>query len=511
MKKFAIPFLILGSAAAVFAADSGDAARAVSDLERAMAIADASYDGAYSGRAVNSRLADTYDTSTQHQAGTCDVWPYTAAIEAHCSILEALEATCSIAPELYEARHDDYVERLDRLVYNLDYYRGKLTLSSYATSGGQWEPYAVHRSSTRFTANVQGIENVYDDQMWLCRELIRAYRLTDKEEYLETAIHLADYIIDGWDCWRDADGKEYGGITWGPGYNSKHACSNAPAIQPLVWLSQICRERDEEVEYRYRDASNAVVSEMRLRSELYLDFAARIYDWQKENLYSADGVYYDMKGADNTIRVENGYRVHIDCGGRTGTFFSYNTGTMIAGAAELYAVSGDERYRDDISASVNGSFNKFARYQRKHKAYELITDDVATSGFNTWFNDVLVRGIADAEPYCDSSRAGIILDSTEYFLDYAYDNHNRDGFLPIHLLDGWGEETVTKPFHQFAFASEYARLAVRRAAAAQAGVSAVTAAPSADSRAYTLQGLPVDGTPAPNTVYIRDGKKHLQK
>ena len=141
---------------------------------------------------------------------------------------------------------------------------------------------AVHRSSTRFTANVQGIENVYDDQMWLCRELIRAYRLTDKEEYLETAIHLADYIIDGWDCWRDADGKEYGGITWGPGYNSKHACSNAPAIQPLVWLSQICRERDEEVEYRYRDASNAVVSEMRLRSELYLDFAGKIYDWQKE-------------------------------------------------------------------------------------------------------------------------------------------------------------------------------------------------------------------------------------
>ena len=44
--------------------------------------------------------------------------------------------------------------------------------------------------------------------------------------------------------------------------------------------------------------------------------------------------------------------------------------------------------------------------------------------------------------------------------------------LPIHLIDGWGEETRTKGFHQFTFASEYALLA-RRLLESEA-VSAIT-------------------------------------
>lgn len=63
-------------------------------------------------------------------------------------------------------------KQLNQLIDNLEYYRGSLKLSSYATSNKEWTPYAVPRASQRGAADVTGILNVYDDLMWLSRELI---------------------------------------------------------------------------------------------------------------------------------------------------------------------------------------------------------------------------------------------------------------------------------------------------------------------------------------------------
>lgn len=460
MKKLFLMFLL--TVCAFFdthAANKTDKQTAVRNIKRAMAIVDATWEKTMCGTYDNLYMADVYNTQTGEVSGPSDVWPYTAAIEAHCSLLEALELIKNTDKKLYKEKSSLYKRQLELLIDNLEYYRGTYNLSSYATSNKQWSPYAVPRANRKGGADVSGILNVYDDQMWLSRELIRAYRLTSNKAYLNLATYLTDYVLEGWDCWRDADGKEYGGITWGPGYNSKHSCSNAPIIQPLVWLYDIYKDSDCKTEYYYRDADNNVRHETCLRSGLYLEFARKVYGWQKEKLLHESGVFWDMMGADNTIKVQHGYRQHVDNGGPVGSLISYNTGTMISGASELYRVTGEEAFRSDIDVAVRASVDKFARYVRARDAYLFSTDATAENGFNTWFNDVLMRSYIDAFLYAENNMSATGLKSFQTFLDYAFENHNRGNMLPIHLLEGWGDEVKTKSFHQFAFASQYAMLA----------------------------------------------------
>ena len=523
MKHLLITLLACCNIAAA-AADNA----ALNDLQRAIQMVDATMQYSFSGGATTLRMYDTFNTLTHQGSGTADVWPYTAALEAHCSVLEALDMLRDAAPELYQDTHDRYVTRLKQLFDCLDYYRGTYTLNSYAQIRS-WSIYGVHRSNTRGAAAVTGIENVYDDQMWLCRELVRAYRLTADQAYLSKAEYLANYCIDGWDCCLDANGQEYGGITWGPGYNSKHSCSNGPLIQPLVWLYEIYKADDEEANLRYfyflPDGSRT--NEMRRHSDVYLDFARKIYAWQKEKLYSTSaGVYHDMLGAPGEIKYvgegRNKYRDHVDTGGPTGTAYTYNTGTMLAGTAELWRVTGETDYLDDLNTLCSKSWTYFAKGTRKDGVVyrEWPTDEKAESGFNTWFDDVLMRAYVDAYPYNSTtynskSHAQNSLESFQQNLDYAYEHYNRDGMLPINLLAGWnistGNPDVTKGFHQLAFASELAMLAVwhQRVAAAEAAVTAPRLSAASAPTYYRLNGQPAgsDLDSLPQGVYVAKGKK----
>ena len=520
MKKIAI-ILTLAAFAAPFPAGAElteGQQKAVRNIERAMSIMDAVWSRSIKGNANNMYLADTYNLTNRNSGGSSDVWPYTAVIEAHNSILEALDAAKDIAPDLYEENHEKYTTQLGQLIDNLEYYRGTYDLASYATQAKPCSPFAVPRSNRKGGANVTGILNVYDDQMWLARELIRAYRITGNEDYLDEATYLTDYVLEGWDCWRDEKGEEYGGITWGPGYNSKHACSNSPIIQPLVWLSDIYSPTDETMEYYYRDNNNEVVMEIVNRGEHYLNFAKKVYAWQKKKLLHSSGCYWDMMGADGTIRVVDGYRQHVDTGGPTGNQYSYNTGTMIAGAAELYRVTDDQSYRDDLSKTSKASLSQFASYKRSQGTYLFNTDKKATEGFNSWFNDVLMRSYADAYPYCDNSSAKTGLESFQTNLDYAYDNYLRNGFLPINFLDGWGDENITKGFHQSAFASEYGVLAQWLLSLEENEENAVIAslreAAETNPMVYSIWGTKVGNylnvkDSLPRNIYIVNSKKVL--
>lgn len=495
--------------------------KAVSNISHAITIIDSTWDKSVCGSTINTYVADSYDLDKRKASGASDVWPYTAAIEGHCAILEALKALKDADAKAYDENFSSAIEkytgRLNRLIENLEYYRGTYMLTSY-TGSHSWSPYAVPRAGSKGGANVSGILNVYDDQMWLCRELIRAYRITDNTDYRDLAAYLADYVIDGWDCWRDADGKEYGGITWGPGYNSKHACSNAPIIQPLVWLSDIYKDSEETMTYATRTESNAVKRETLRRAEVYLTMAKKVYDWQYEKLRHESGVYWDMMGADNTIKVSRGARQHVDCGDAVGNFYSYNTGTMIAGAAELYRVTGEQRYLTDMETSIDGAFKEFHRMVGSQRKYEMKTDNSASSGFNTWFNNVLFRAYIDADLYLPANgNLQKAIDGHQYCLDYAMDKRLKDDQLPIKLLNGWGSDTMTKAFHQFSFVSEMSMLAVKNLRdAARSGIESVAAdgadATLDDAKVYTLSGVligryaDVKGSLQPG-IYLCNGRK----
>lgn len=521
MKRFVI--LVLGAIAipvSGMAALTETQELALRDIDRCMTMVDAVWSHSIKGTDTNLYLGDTYDLQGRGSSkGVSDVWPYTAVIEAHCSLLEALDAAKNIAPDLYSENYEKYVEQLDKLIDNLEWYRGTYNLASYAVGEKAVSPYGVHRGGSRGHAAVTGIENVYDDQMWLARELIRAYRITGNNDYLDEATYLTDYVLEGWDCWRDGNGEEFGGITWGPGYNSKHACSNSPIIQPLVWLSDIYGPTDKTMEYYYRDNDNEVVMATVNRSEHYLDFAKKVYSWQKRKLLHNSGCYWDMMGADHgKIEVKDGYRQHVNNGGPTGNQYSYNTGTMIAGAAELYRVTGEESYLEDLEATTKASLNQFAKYQRSTGHYLFNTDAKASEGFNSWFNDVLMRSYADADAFVEGQFAKNGLESFQYNLDYAFENYNDKDYLPINFLDGWNGETVTKGFHQSAFASEYGVLAkwllsLSGEDVEDASVDTIEGdAKQASSRVYSINGIDKGDfnqvkDSLPHDIYIMGSKK----
>lgn len=432
------------------------------NLRRAMELTDNAVAAHFTGDGMAmARYYNPYTNVRSEEKGS--IWMYTSAIEAVNAILHGLEAQKEHGnAALYNEHFNKYAELLNKLYENADYYRGTFELTSY-TQTNAWSVYGVNRGGSKGSAQVAGIENVYDDQMWLIRELLEAYKLTDNAEYLQKAEYLTEYVLDGWDCTLDANGAERGGITWGPGYVTKHACSNGPVVSPLVWLHELYKDKNDEITYRYIDAADKQTRKtMQVKkSDYYLDFAKKIYTWQKNQLLRGDGVYDDMRGGcspgNPQTETVNGtvYRKGTTCQDRVGPAITYNSGSMLSGGADLYRVTGDNIYQEDISKLSDASFQYFAKLgQTKDNYY---TYDI--SGFRNWFNGVLLRGYVDVYP-ADGDVAGYI-DSFQKNLDYAYDNFLYKGLLPTNLLVGWNRDNGknnTEGMFNFAFAAEYAVL-----------------------------------------------------
>ncbi|MDR1342593.1 MAG: glycoside hydrolase family 76 protein [Prevotellaceae bacterium] len=439
------------------------AATAEQNLLRAMLIADSAVAAHFTGS--DMAMARFYNPYTKERSGEKgSIWMYTASIEAVNAILHALAAVKDRGkPELYNAHFDRYAELLAKLYENAEYYMGTFTLVSY-TQTKTWSVYGVDRGSYKGGARVEGIYNVYDDQQWLIRELLESYKITGESDYLEMAEYLAEYVLDGWDCTRTSNGEEVGGIPWGPGYVTKHSCSNGPMVSPLVWLHELYKDKDDEIAHRDVDPADKKTRRVQQekKSDYYLDFAKKIYAWQKRYLLRPDGVYDDMMGGctPGNISLEVVdlvlYRKGASCKDRVGPAITYNSGTMLSGAVDLYRATGDNAYLADAKKLSDASFGYFATLNATRTGY--YTYDI--SGFRNWFNGVLMRGYAEAYPVYGS--VAVPLKSFQDNLDYAYKNSFYKGFLPTNLLLGWSvrkDNNDVEGMFTFAFAAEYAVLA----------------------------------------------------
>ena len=433
------------------------------NIMRAMILADAAITAHFSGsEMVMARYFNPYTGALSEEKGS--IWMYTSAIEAVNAILHALKAQkVSVNNSLYDVHFKRYADLLYKLYEKADYYLGTFELVSY-TQTKEWTVYGVNRGTTEGQAEVAGVMNVYDDQMWLVREFIEAYKLTGREGFLQKAEYLTAYVLDGWDCTFNAKGEENGGITWGPGYVSKHSCSNGPMVSPLVWLHELYKDKSNEITHHYIDATDKKTRKTAQvkKSEYYLDFAQKIYHWQKENLLRLDGVYDDMMSGctprNPQTEIIRGirYRKGITCRDRVGPAITYNSGTMLSGAADLFRVTEDEKYLKDAKQLAVASFKYFAKSEATKPGF--YSYDI--SGFSNWFNGVLMRGYVDVYPSCEE--AADYINSFQQNLDYAYENFIYNGFLPTNLLKGWNEDhekNNTEGMFNFAFAAEYAVLA----------------------------------------------------
>ena len=442
---------------------NSDQARQDQNLVRAMALLDRSMEVYFSADGQSMHRFYNPDTKVRPEE-KASVWMYSASIEAVNAILHGLKAQKERGNHnLFDKHYKRYADLLVQLHENAAYYLGTINLISF-TQSRDWTVYAVDRAKAKGAANVTGVLNVYDDQMWLIRELIEAYHLTGKERYLKEAEYLTTYVLDGWDCTLDDKGNENGGIPWGPGYVTKHACSNAPMISPLVWLHEIYKKKNDQITYNYIDAGDRQSrrSKMLRKADFYLDFAKRIYAWQKDHLLNSKGVYDDMMGdcyPDCSIVYEivNGikYRKNTQLRKAVGTSFSYNSGTMISGAADLYRATRSKVYLEDGKKLSDASFQYFAKLGSQVPAHYTYASD----GFNNWFNGVLLRGFFQISPVFE--KAGRYIDSFQQNLDYGYAHFLRSGLLPPDLLGGWHtdkDKNNLEGMFMFTYAAQYAML-----------------------------------------------------
>ena len=276
--------------------------------------------------------------------------------------------------------------------------------------------YGVHRAETKGAARVDGINAVYDDQEWIIRENIYAFQLTGDETYLDEALRLCKICIDGWDYTMNPSTKsEYGGIPWGPGYASKHTCSNAPIVMPLVEIYEILHEQ-----------GNA-------NADFYLDWAIRIYKYTRATFENKNHLYGDNVGSFRELQGDR--YVTTGLAGGDPKEYTYNTGAMISGACALYRATGEKEYLDYARLSVIAAYNSFRSTNSVRVGRELVRfypDDTET----TWFNLVLLQGFMDYYEVDPNHDEKYVM-SFQSAMDYAYDQYLKEGFLPRDYLNGW--------------------------------------------------------------------------
>ena len=147
----------------------------------------------------------------------------------------------------------------------------------------------------------------YDDNEWICIQLLLGYRQLGKKELLNAALTNLEFLWTGWD---DALG---GGIYWSMGCDSKNACSNAPAAIAFL-LAYQCTGNEE-----------------------YLKKGTMIYRWANEHLREND-LFIDA------VNVATGDKNHWKG--------VYNQSTMIYAGCLLYEITGEKEWYDLANATV---------------------------------------------------------------------------------------------------------------------------------------------------------------
>lgn len=149
----------------------------------------------------------------------------------------------------------------------------------------------------------------YDDMAWWALASLRAYDITGDAAHLKRSERLWDAILGGW------SNDLGGGIWWNADRQTeKNACINGPAAIIGARLYQVTGD------------------------EAHLDWAIKIYDWLKRTLVSSGGIVYD----------------HINTNGsRANWQFTYNQGTYLGAAVELYRITGEQQYLEDARKAAN--------------------------------------------------------------------------------------------------------------------------------------------------------------
>jgi len=196
------------------------------------------------------------------------------------------------------------------------------------------------------------INYYYDDMEWMTLACLRAYAATRDTQYKDIAILLWTDIKGGWS--NDLNG----GIWWRKDNSSKNAPSNLPASIIGSRMYRMFNNPDDLV------------------------WAKKIFQWQKDVLYEpVSGWVYD----------------NIESNGNKNTSwkFTYNQGTFIGAALELYSITNTTAYLDDAIKAADYTLQSG---QLTDNANGILKDEGGGDGglfkgiFVRYFNRLIIDG-----------------------------------------------------------------------------------------------------------------------
>ncbi|MDP4208329.1 MAG: glycoside hydrolase family 76 protein [Bacteroidota bacterium] len=208
---------------------------------------------------------------------------------------------------------------------------------SYLSYINQWYDGVNAKNGNTF------LNTFYDDMEWNALAMLRAYNAT-KDEKFKTAVSTVWTDIQT--GWNDIAG---GGICWNKNqtYN-KNVPANAPACILAARLYQ-----------QFNNQSD-------------LDWAKKIYDWMKSTVFDA-----------GTGFVCDGINGNND--GKKSTWsFTYNQGTFIGSALELYKITKESIYLNDAIKAADYALNS-----NTNSADRLLKDE--GNGDGGLFKGIFVR------------------------------------------------------------------------------------------------------------------------
>lgn len=158
------------------------------------------------------------------------------------------------------------------------------------------------------------INYYYDDMEWMALACLRAYNATSDIKYKDVADLLWADIKGGWSA------DLGGGLWWRKDNPSKNTPSNMPAAILAARLYKKFNNPDDLV------------------------WAKNLYNWQKSVLYdAANGLVYD--------------NISKDGNKNTSWKFTYNQGTFLGTALELYSITNNSEYLNDAIKAADYTLN----------------------------------------------------------------------------------------------------------------------------------------------------------
>lgn len=170
----------------------------------------------------------------------------------------------------------------------------------------------------RIANNNSYINYYFDDMEWMMLASLRTYQATNDQRYKDIVDLLWADVKTAWD---EVSG---GGFYWRKDRTNKNTPANAPAC---ILAARLYRLNNNNAD---------------------LDWAKKTYAWLKTHMIKSNGDVWDGISSFNPVSYDT-------------RLFTYNYGTVIGSALELFLITGDQQYKNDAIKVATAAVSALTR------------------------------------------------------------------------------------------------------------------------------------------------------